>query len=56
MFLSGFLEGLWWSKPLWDPILVGIGEFTISEPVLVGDWDVHWGEGILTHGQWPHEK
>ena len=22
----------------------------ILEPFLVGDWDVHWGYGILTHG------
>ena len=35
------------SKPFWDPILGQVHHpFYIS-----GDWDVHWGYGILTHGQ-----
>ena len=32
---------------------VGIG----APPILVyfsGDWDVHWGYGVLTHDPWPH--
>ena len=35
---------------IWDPILVG--EFTTHfRTYFSGDWDVHWGYGILTHGQ-----
>ena len=37
-----------WVKTVLDPIF-GVG----APPVLVhfhGDWDVHWGYGILTHG------
>ena len=30
----------------------GIGEFTTHvRTYLGGDWDVHWGYGLLTHGQ-----
>ena len=39
---------LWLSKPMVSHFGVG------SPPILVdfsGDWDVHWGYGILTHGQ-----
>ena len=34
----------------WDPMLVG--EFTTHSrlPILVVGWEVHWGEGGLTHG------
>ena len=28
----------------------GVGAPPILEPILVGDWDVHWGYGVLTHG------
>ena len=28
----------------------GVGAPPILELILVGDWDVHWGYGILTHG------
>ena len=44
---------LWLSKPFWDPILVGIGEFTTHfRTYLSGDWDVHWGYdlGLLLQG------
>ena len=43
------------SKPCWDPIL-GVGESQNSPPSLEfrtyfgGDWDVHFGVGVLTHG------
>ena len=43
-----------WSKPFWDPILVGIGEFTQFR-TYSGDWDVHWGYGILTHSHMPQK-
>ena len=34
-----------------DPILVGIGEFTAHVRTdFSGNWDVHWGYGVLTHG------
>ena len=40
---------LWLSKPFWDPILVGLGEFTTH----FIESDVHWGlTGLLTHA-WP---
>ena len=29
----------------------GVGEFTTHVSLLSGDWDVHWGYGVLTHGQ-----
>ena len=35
------------SKPFWHHFGVG------APPILVcfsGDWDVHWGYGVLTHG------
>ena len=43
-----------WSKPFWDPIFVGIGEFTTHfrthfRTHFSGDGDVHWGCGVLTH-------
>ena len=41
---------LWLSKPCWDPIL-GIGCTTHFRTYFSGDWDVHWGYGILTHSQ-----
>ena len=37
---------LWLPKPFWY-------HFGIGAPILVdfsGDWDVHWGYGLLTHG------
>ena len=37
------------SNPFWDPILGSVN----SPPILSyfsGDWDVHWGYGILTRG------
>ena len=33
----------------WDPILVG-RRTTPFRTYFSGDWDVHWGYGILTHG------
>ena len=47
---------LWWSKPLKGIILIGIGEFTTHfRTYFSGDWDVHWGYGLLlvTHGHMP---
>ena len=29
----------------------GLGECTHFRAYLSGDWDVHWGYGVLTHGQ-----
>ena len=32
--------------------MVGIGEFTSHfRTCFSGDWDVHWGYGIFSHGQ-----
>ena len=40
------------SKPFWDPILGRVNLPPILEPILVGiESDVHWGYGVLTHGQ-----
>ena len=46
---GGHIKQKWqgWSKPFWDPILN-------SPPIFAyfsGDWDVHSGYGVLTHGQ-----
>ena len=38
------------SKPFWIPFWL-VGEFTTHfSQHFTGDWDVHWGYGILTHG------
>ena len=38
-------------RPFWDPILVGIGEFTTHfRTYFSGDRDVHWGYRTLTYG------
>ena len=56
-FLGGLkLTWLWWSKQFWDPILVGIGEFTTHfRTSMKSGWiesDIHWGViGLLSHGQ-----
>ena len=35
----------------WDPRLKMVGEFTTHfSRDFSGDWDVHWGYGLLTHG------
>ena len=59
----GKRKWLWLSEPFWDPILgqnqwdpilgyLGVGEFTTYfRTYFSGDWDVHWGCGLLTHGQ-----
>ena len=39
------------SKPMGSHFRVG--EFTLFRTYFSGDWDVHWGYGLLTHG--PHE-
>ena len=44
--MAGFMW-LWLSKPMGSHFGVG------APPILVyvgGDWDVHWGYGVLTHG------
>ena len=42
---------LWLSKPMGSHF--GVGEFTIRfRTFFSGDWDVHWGYGISTHGQY----
>ena len=39
---------LWWSKPVWDPKILGKVHF---RTYFSGDWDVNWGiTGLLTHG------
>ena len=39
----------WWSKPMVSHF--GVGVFTTHfRPYFSGDWDVHWGYGLLTHG------
>ena len=48
---------LWLSKPFWDPILVGIGEFTTHFRTYFSGWiesDVHWGYD-LAHGNFSSE-
>ena len=42
----------WLSRPLLIPWLVG--DFTHCGTCFSGDWDVHWGYGISTHGQACH--
>ena len=45
---------LWLSKPCWDPILgIGCTTFFGGGVDFRGDWDVHWGYALLTHGQAP---
>ena len=36
--LSNPLTWLWWSTPFWDPILVGIGEFTTHVGTYFSGW------------------
>ena len=49
---GGGFKWLWWSKPIWDPMLVG--EFTTQNGTdFSGDWDVYWEYGVLTHGEIP---
>ena len=47
---SGLGVWQWLSKPFWDPIL----GFSVHRPFFKlyfsGDWDVHWGYVVLTHG------
>ena len=43
------LMWLWLSKPMGSHF--GVGEFaTHFRTYFSGDWDVHWGYGLLTHG------
>ena len=40
---------MWLSKPMGYHF--GVGEFTTHfRTYFSGDWDVHWGYGLLTHG------
>ena len=45
----GYSSSMW----LWVKTNATILGFSVHRPFLVycsGDWDVHWGDGILTHG------
>ena len=49
---SAIFRRLWLSKPMESHF--GVGEFTTRfRTYLNGDWDVHWGYGLLTHGPIP---